>query len=81
MFGSLIWQEIEIGRKNHFDVRALTLIILKIQGKERLCPTANGNLLQVLLLLFLLHFMYSCWLGNCSLCFFSPFTSAILQLH
>lgn len=30
MFGSFTWQEIEIGRKNHFDVRAIPLIILKI---------------------------------------------------
>lgn len=61
MVGSLIWQEIEMGRKTHFDVRALPLIIPKIQGKERLCPTANGNLLHVLLFLFLLRFMSSCW--------------------
>lgn len=64
MFGSLIWQEIEIGRRNHFDVRAVPLTILKIQGKERLCPTANGNLLHLLLLLVLLHFMCSCWLRS-----------------
>lgn len=41
MFGSLIWQEIEVGRKAHFDVRVVPLIILKIQAKERLSPTQS----------------------------------------
>lgn len=37
MFGTLIGQEIGTGRKTHSEVRAVPLIILEIQGKERLC--------------------------------------------
>lgn len=78
--GAQMCLAVSYGRKWNRKAKPLwckgcTLIILKIQGKERLCPTANGNLLHVVLLLFLLHFMFllaeEAWLKrNRSLCFF-----------
>lgn len=78
----LKWEE------NHFDVKAVPLIIPEIQGKERLRPTANGNSVGAcaatpIFVTFHVFMLAGVALSqeNRSLHFFLLFTTAIQQLH